>query len=73
MQGAAFVEFVIDHIASRSRGWQLHATIAELQRALSDLSHVRSCELGPVPLHAVGPAAVVVAWPYTAHFAPTPA
>ena len=37
MQGAAFVEFVIDHIASRSRGWQLHATIAELQRALSDL------------------------------------
>ena len=27
------------------------------QRALSDLSHVRSCELGPVPLHAVGPAA----------------
>ena len=37
VQGAAFVEFVIDHIASHSRGWQLHATIAELQRALSDL------------------------------------
>ena len=37
VQGAAFAEFVIDHIVAQSRGWQPHASIAELQRALSTL------------------------------------